>query len=83
MNASYLIIGMQGPWEWLILLFIVLILFGAGRLPKVMESMGTGIAKFKQSVKGEEEDEHEAPAKSEPAQESQSTPSSENSATAE
>lgn len=35
----------------IIILFIVLILFGAGRLPKVMGDLGKGIKNFKNALK--------------------------------
>jgi sec-independent protein translocase protein TatA len=35
----------------LIILFIVLILFGAGKLPKVMGDLGKGIKSFKDGLK--------------------------------
>ena len=38
----------------LIILFIVLILFGAGKLPKVMGDLGRGIKSFKDSLKDKE-----------------------------
>ncbi len=47
----------------IIILFIVLILFGAGRLPKVMGDLGKGIKNFKNSLKddtGEEDQENKA-----------------------
>jgi sec-independent protein translocase protein TatA len=38
-------------WEVLILLFIVLLLFGAKRLPEIGGSLGKGIREFKGSLK--------------------------------
>ena len=46
---------MPGPTELFLILMIVLILFGAGKLPQVFESLGTGIKKFREAQ--EEEDE--------------------------
>lgn len=40
-----------GVTEGLILLFIVLLLFGAKRLPEIGGSLGKGIREFKSSVK--------------------------------
>jgi sec-independent protein translocase protein TatA len=45
--------GMIGPWELGIILVIVLILFGAGRLPQVFESFGKGIKAFRDAQKDE------------------------------
>jgi len=43
--------------ELIIILFIILLLFGAKRLPEVMRSIGKGVKEFKKGVKeGEEGD---------------------------
>jgi sec-independent protein translocase protein TatA len=43
--------GNLGMWEVLIILFIVLLLFGARRLPESGGSLGKGIREFKSSLK--------------------------------
>jgi sec-independent protein translocase protein TatA len=43
--------GMPGPWEMGLVLIIVLILFGAGRLPQVFEAFGKGIKQFRDAQK--------------------------------
>jgi len=43
--------GNLGMWEVFILLFIVLLLFGAKRLPEIGGSLGKGIREFKGSLK--------------------------------
>lgn len=53
-------IGMPGMGELLIILFIVLLLFGAGKLPQVGKSLGSAISEFKTSVKEREEKAAEA-----------------------
>jgi sec-independent protein translocase protein TatA len=47
-------IGGIGPWELGIVLVIVLILFGAGKLPQVFESFGKGMKAFRDAQKDEE-----------------------------
>lgn len=42
--------GIQG-WQWLIILAIVLLLFGATRLPKLAKSLGQSARIFKSEVK--------------------------------
>ena len=49
--------SMPAGSEWLIILVIVLIFFGAGRLPDVLKQMGKGVRAFKDASSGEEEDE--------------------------
>lgn len=36
-----------GPWQLAIVLVIVLILFGAGKLPQVFEAFGKGVKSFR------------------------------------
>ncbi len=43
--------GPIGLPEMLIILFIVILLFGANRLPEIGRGLGKGIKNFKQSVK--------------------------------
>ena len=52
-----------GIGELLIVLVIVLVLFGAGKLPQVGKSLGGAISEFKSSLKGEDRDEHKPPDK--------------------
>jgi sec-independent protein translocase protein TatA len=44
-------IGMLGPWELGIILVIVLIFFGVGKLPQVFASLGQGVKAFKDAQK--------------------------------
>jgi sec-independent protein translocase protein TatA len=46
-----------GPTELIIILVIVIILFGVGRISKIAGEMGTGIRAFKDGIKGDEDDE--------------------------
>jgi len=41
--------------ELLIILLIVLIIFGAGKLPEIGAGLGKGIKNFKKATKGEDE----------------------------
>lgn len=43
-----------GP-ELLIILVIVILIFGVGRIGKVMKEIGTGVREFRKGVQGEEE----------------------------
>ena len=43
-----------GPTELIIILVIVIVLFGPGRLGKLMGELGTGIRSFKDSFSSEE-----------------------------
>lgn len=49
-------IGGLGPWELGIVLVIVLVVFGAGKLPNIGSSLGEAIKNFKKSMKSDEAD---------------------------
>ena len=44
-----------GMPELIIILVIILIIFGAGKLPEIGEGLGKGIKSFKRATKGEDE----------------------------
>ena len=48
-----------GGSEWLVILIIVMIVFGAGKLPELGAGIGKGIRNFKEAVKDEEKKEPE------------------------
>lgn len=43
-----------GPWELLIILAIVVVIFGAGKLPEIGSALGRSIRGFKEEVTDEE-----------------------------
>lgn len=45
-----------GPWELAIILVIVVIIFGVGKLPEIGGALGKGIREFKTSATGDETD---------------------------
>ena len=48
-----------GHWEIILILVIVLIVFGAGKLPKVAGELAKGIKSFKQGLKDEKKNDEE------------------------
>lgn len=48
-----------GPIEIIIILVIILIIFGVGRLPEVGAGLGKGIRNFKKSMSGQDESKDE------------------------
>ena len=47
--------GSFSIWHWLVILVIVLLLFGAGKIPKLMGDMAKGVKAFKHGMKDDEE----------------------------
>lgn len=52
--------GRLGPWEIGLILLIILIVFGVGKLPQVGSALGKSIRSFKKAQTGEDEEEEEA-----------------------
>jgi sec-independent protein translocase protein TatA len=48
-----------GPWEIALILVIILIVFGVGKLPQVGGALGKGIRTFRKAQRGEDDDEEE------------------------
>lgn len=47
---------MPSGWEWIIVLLIVVLVFGVGRISKVGEDLGKGIRSFRKGLSGEDEE---------------------------
>jgi len=42
---------MPGHWEWVLIILVVLLLFGAKKIPELAKGLGSGIKEFKKAVK--------------------------------
>lgn len=45
-----------GPWEIALILVIILIVFGVGKLPQAGEALGRGLRSFRKAQHGEDDD---------------------------
>ena len=54
-----------GPWELILLVVVLLLVFGSRRLPEIGRSVGKGMREFKNSVTGKDE-QHELESGDEP-----------------
>ena len=55
-TLALLLFGMPGGWEWVIIALVVLLLFGAKRIPELAKGLGRGIREFKDASKGVKEE---------------------------
>jgi sec-independent protein translocase protein TatA len=46
-----------GGWEWIIILVIVIIIFGVGKLPEIGGALGRSIREFRESSSNPNQDE--------------------------
>lgn len=52
-----ILLGQFGPWQVVLVVAIVLLLFGGRKIPELMKGLGRGVKEFKDGVKGEGEEE--------------------------
>ncbi|MDO5063616.1 MAG: Sec-independent protein translocase subunit TatA [Actinomyces bowdenii] len=74
------------PWHFVVLVVVVLLVFGAGRLPDIAKSLGQSMKVFKKEIKELREDDDQPPAQiqqpqegtyyTQPTQQGQAAPSS-------
>jgi len=48
--------GIPGMGELVVIFLIVLVLFGAGKIPSIAKDIGSGIREFKKSIKDNQDD---------------------------
>lgn len=58
--------GSFSIWHWLVVLVIVMLLFGAGKIPKLAGDMAKGIKAFKAGMKDEDSEAASTPPSSAP-----------------
>lgn len=50
MNLT-IFLGMIGPWQIVIIIAVLILLFGAKKIPELMKGVGKGIKEFKDATK--------------------------------
>lgn len=55
-----------GPTELIIILLIIIVLFGVGRLSKLGGELGGGIRAFREGIKGDDDEKEDKEEKEEP-----------------
>ena len=54
MNAWAIFLGIVGPWQILLILAVVVLLFGGKKIPELMRGLGGGVKEFKNAMKDED-----------------------------
>jgi len=60
---SFFLLGIVGPWQIVLIIAIVLLLFGGKKIPELMRGLGKGVNEFKKGSK--EDDDSKAEKKAE------------------
>jgi len=55
----FVIAGMIGPWQVVIIVFALVLLFGGKKIPELMKGLGQGMKEFKKATDPEEKDKDE------------------------
>lgn len=61
--------GPVGPTELILIILIIVIIFGARKLPELGKSLGEGIKNFRKSISGKEKEEESSSEKPPPKDE--------------
>lgn len=49
-----IILGMIGPWQIVLIVLVVLLLFGGKKIPELMRGLGKGVKEFKDGINPDE-----------------------------
>jgi sec-independent protein translocase protein TatA len=56
MNLAFVLAGVLGPTEIILIVLVVVLMFGGKKIPELMRGLGKGIKEFKDASKPGEED---------------------------
>ncbi len=50
--------GSIGPWQIVLIVAVILLLFGGRKIPELMRGLGRGVKEFKEATKNDDEDQN-------------------------
>ena len=53
------VIFVIGPWQWVVIGVLILLLFGGKKIPELMRGLGSGIKEFKDASKEDDNEDEE------------------------
>ena len=53
--TANIIVGVVGPWQLIVIVLVVLLLFGGKKIPELMKGLGKGIREFKEGMNPEDQ----------------------------
>lgn len=51
--------GSIGPWQVVLIVAVVLLLFGGRKIPELMRGLGKGVKEFKDATQGRDDDDRD------------------------
>ena len=55
MNLMAVMLGILGPWQIVLIVVVVLLLFGGRKIPELMRGLGSGVKEFKKATKDDQD----------------------------
>ena len=50
-----ILLGIIGPWQIILIVLVVLLLFGGKKIPELMRGLGKGVREFKDGINPDEQ----------------------------
>lgn len=57
---AFVILGFVGPWQIVLIILVVVLLFGGRKIPELMKGIGQGMKEFKNATKDENKEDEES-----------------------
>ncbi|MBI9057718.1 twin-arginine translocase TatA/TatE family subunit [Labilibaculum sp. DW002] len=54
----FVLAGMIGPWQIVIIVFVIVLLFGGKKIPELMKGLGQGMKEFKKATDQDDDKEN-------------------------
>jgi len=54
--ALSVFLGIVGPWQIVLIVALVILLFGGRKIPELMKGLGGGVKEFKKAMREDDED---------------------------
>ena len=54
----FVLAGMIGPWQIVIIVFVIVLLFGGKKIPELMKGLGQGMKEFKKATDQDDDNEN-------------------------
>lgn len=55
----FVLLGIPGPWQVILIVLVVLLLFGGRKIPELMRGLGQGMKEFKKATKDDKSEPEE------------------------
>jgi sec-independent protein translocase protein TatA len=56
---SFIFLGVIGPWQIVLIIVVVLLIFGGKKIPELMRGLGQGMKEFKKATREDSASEEE------------------------